>query len=74
MNDEREETIADIVLSCLTLAGRTEDDFWADYERKCARKRILPLYGQVKTSLVALHRAGRIGVKTVGGRKLCFRK
>lgn len=66
-----DETIRDIVLACITYSGRSEDDLLADYERRCKRKKIIPLYGQVRTALIGLHREGMIKVVTIDGHKLC---
>jgi hypothetical protein len=64
-------TIQDIVFACITFTGRTEDDLLADYERRCKRKRIVPLYGQVKASLRSLCAAGKIKIVEFQGHKLC---
>jgi hypothetical protein len=69
--DREEETIQDIVLACVTYTGRTEEDLLADYERRCKRKRIIPLIGQVKSALKALHKAGKIKIVGVQGHRLC---
>ena len=72
MNDD--ETITDLVLACITYSGRTEDDLLADYDRRCKRKKILPLYGQVKTALKSLHKQGKIKIITVNGHRLCCKE
>ena len=72
MNDY--ETITDIVLSCVPKCGRNEEDFWADYERRCRRLKVIPMEGQVRTALKSLHAEGAIYVKTVQGHKLVCKK
>lgn len=72
MNEEL--TIQDIALQCVTLSGRNEEDIIADYERRCTRLRIFPLYGQLKTALVNLKRAGRIYFKQVGSHRLLCKR
>lgn len=67
-------TIPDIVLQCVTYAGRNEEDLIADYERRCKRLKIVPLYGQLKTALKRLHSEGKIYLKTVGGHRLCCKR
>jgi hypothetical protein len=71
---DNEETIQDIVLSCVTYSGRNEDDLLADYERRCKKKKIVPLYGQVKTALKSLYRQGKIKIVIVQGHKLCCKQ
>jgi hypothetical protein len=65
-----ELTISDIALSCVTFSGRCEDDLIADYERRCRRLKIVPLYGQLKTALKSLFAAGKVRFKVVGDHKL----
>ncbi len=66
-------TITGIALKCVTLSGRSEEEVIADYERRCSKLRIIPLYGQLKSALVDLHREGKVKLKTVDGRRLLVR-
>lgn len=68
-----ELTIDDIALSAVTLGGRSEDDIWSAYQRKCFRFRIIPIWGQLRAALSRLHKAGKVSVKKVNGVKVCFK-
>lgn len=69
-----DETLHDVVLACITKSGRNEEDLLADYQRRCIRKKIVPLYGQLKNALRLLLAEGKIGIKTTQGHKLCFKR
>lgn len=73
MNVEEFLTIQDIALKCVTYAGRNEEDVIADYERRCNRLKIIPLFGQLKNALKALHRDGKVKLVKVGNQRLLRR-
>lgn len=72
MNDEL--TIQDIALKCVTLSGRHENDIISDYERRCNRLKIVPLYGQLKTALQSLLKTGKVYFRTIGDHRLLCRR
>ena len=71
MNEEL--TIQDIVLKCVTLSGRNEQDILDDYERRCTKLRVVPLYGQLKTAIKSLLRDNKVRFVTRDGHKLLAR-
>jgi adenosylmethionine-8-amino-7-oxononanoate aminotransferase len=71
MIDTAELSIAALVLECIPKTRTIKEaDFWAKYERLCAKHGVLPLPGQVKTALRRLNQEGRIIVNRYGARKL----
>ncbi len=52
MPDAEEETLHDIILSCITKTRTTaEDELWAKFQRVCRDKHIVPLWGQLRSAL-----------------------
>ena len=72
--NDMEETIQDIALKCVTFSGRNEDDLFTDYERRCNRLKVLPLFSQLRTALRGLLKSGKIFFKEVDGHKLLCKK
>jgi hypothetical protein len=69
MSDEK--TLLDVILECITFSGRNEQDLVDDFERRCRRYKVIPLWGQLKNGLKELKKQGKIKIRIVQGHKLC---
>jgi hypothetical protein len=70
MIDASDLTIESLVLECLPRTRwASERAFWERYNRLCAKWDVLPLMGQVKTTLRRLKHEGKIIVTREGARK-----
>jgi hypothetical protein len=69
-----DETIDDVVLSCVTFTGKDEKTLENDYAYKCARKKIYCLYGQLVAALKRLRAAGKIEIVAEVNTRLCRKK
>jgi len=74
MTEEPDETLLDIILACVLKSGINEDDLWAAYQRRCNRKQVVPLWGQLRTGLKFLHGQNKIFIRTRAGHRLCHKR
>jgi len=56
--------ILDIILDVIPQRGLTEDELTERYNKQCDKLRILPLWGQLATSLRALRKSNKIEILT----------